>query len=421
MKIFLTAASILIIGLVLGCRNTPVIKHVYFTKKCNNCIGYECSGSIFIKHNKLSFWKRIDANTAIKPDTVIPNIHVKMKSLTKNSVFITNECTYKIIFNNDTNFKRYSFETYSDDPPFSHEITLLDSLLSYSYKLFTSETTATKIDQFERLVNPDYDHQVYKLELKAQGIDSATIEKMAKVHLEAERKKGRWSSNIIQYDATAYEWIINSKHIVGNGRTVILNPSSNKFDTIYYHNLADEPDNWDTILCKIPEKAKYYFAINHCCGGQIIHKVHSPKKPSVVLNITNAKKGKVYLARFGSAGTILKPNKPVILSDPCFENMSAMATPRPVTTIELIDTGKIVEDIQESLGEEYPREYKERIESLNCTGNEPIGEYLRFSIVRTIDYIWFDTRPLIIDFDAKTGNVDLKLKSFLHKNCVGTK
>jgi hypothetical protein len=342
-----------------------------------------------------------------------------MKSLKKSSVFITNKCTYKIIFNNDTNFKRYSFETYSDDLPFPHEITLLDSLLSYSYDLFTSETTATKINLFERL-NPDYDYKIYKLELKAQGIDSSTIEKTAKVNFEAERKKGRMLSSII-HDFTANEWVINGKHIVGDFKTVILSPSSNRFDTIYYHNLADNPDRWDTMLCKIPERSSYYFAINPCCGGQIIHKVHGPKKPSVVLNITNAKKGKVYLARFGSAGTILKPNKPVILSDPCFENMSAMATPRPVTTIELIDTGKIVDDIQESLGEEYPREYKERIESLNCTGNEPIGEYLRFSIVRTIDYIWFDTRPLIIDFDAKTGNVDLKLKSFLHKNCVRTK
>lgn len=379
---------------------------VLFTKKCKDCVGYSCSGSIYIHNNSLSFWKKSNADTTLKPDTVLSDIRIKWSGNYKNSIFIKDRCEYKIKINQDSYFSTYQNGRNS----LPSEIIQLDSLLSYAYKVFTPDTIKRRIDNIRRMHDDNYDDSLYREELRVQGKDSASIDLIVEARREAHRKM---SKSI--HDKYTYEWRINGKSIIGQDETVILSPSMNRFDTIYYHTLEGNPDKWGKLLCKIPEKAEYYFGVNPCCGGMVVYKVNGLLKNVTIFNLKNSEKGKMYLARFGSSGTVLKEGKPVVLGEPCQFDVSAMTTQRPLITIELIDTGKVVDNAMKNFDDQRPEDSDNRIESLNCFqgkdfyNNEGIYHYLKLGIIKRIDYVWFDTNPLIVDFDARSGKIDLRL------------
>jgi hypothetical protein len=253
--------------------------------------------------------------------------------------------------------------------------------------------------------NEYFDAEDRKL-LRSQGKDSVCIEQ----NLVACRKS-REEAKKISIAHYSYEWKVNGLCFVGQEISVILDPSSAAFDTIYYHLLATDPPEWHQLLCKIPKKGEYEFAVNGCCGGFSVHKkgFDGTIKKAVVFKLLETD-GKMYLGRFGDAGVILKKGKSMLLDKPCEFHKSAMHNAEPRISIEVIDTGKILRKaLDENFDNEADTISNNSLEALYCfqkrefTDADESYSYYRLKYIAKIRYKWLASRTILILFNAKTG------------------
>jgi hypothetical protein len=211
-----------------------------------------------------------------------------------------------------------------------------------------------------------------------------------------------------------FEWKINGLRFSGESFNVPLCPTSFSFDTIYYRSRSADSSLWNNLLCKIPEKAEYNFQVNGCCGGFWVQMKGKEKviNKSVVFILRNSDKT-MYLGRFGDAGVILKKGKSLRIDNPCECNKSAMQSDEPRITIEMIDTGKIMRDAFERTDEDDPS-LGDTLQCLSCFQGRTFSEpddcfnYYRKKVITAIDFKWFTSRCLIVEFYAASGKVELK-------------
>lgn len=217
---------------------------------------------------------------------------------------------------------------------------------------------------------------------------------------------------------TATTWLYGVKSV----DRIHLTPIEGMFDTIYFQRmLAVDTSEWYSLWTRISVEGDYEAYVGPCCGR--FHVMPSKDINTVIDDVwfkMNSSDGKMYLARIGENGVILKDGEEVHLNRACHAFLvSGNESIHREIAIEEIDTSEATwkrgsdhlneNDTNSGSGDSI------RLKDLVCINNmdcESTSEcMLTYCCIRTIievTFIWLDDKPLFVEFDADKQKVTLR-------------
>lgn len=231
-----------------------------------------------------------------------------------------------------------------------------------------------------------------------------------------------------------YRWKIRGKTAVAllygfkPAGTIFLTPIEGRIDTIFYQKMLEkDTSQWSNYLTRISVSGNYEGFTGSCCGR--FHVVPSPKTETTQNNVIFrmiSSDGKMYLAKLGDNGVILKAGVDAHLERACDLFMvSGNETFYREIAIEEIDTSALC--IRQHIDNEEDDEAESAVEgtsgakptdsievkSLACVNSADADSVGTFSycVKRTVtsfQFIWLDNAPLIVEFDPVRQKVVLR-------------